>query len=311
MKIDNKNLIFITTHVMNNAVISEYKKLLNIPEFDCCLLIDNTNLKYEFDSRLTEREFFGTKVNCLFFDEKLNNELNLPAYSEYNNKTFGKVMWYNADYRFYYAKKYFPNYEYYWQMEFDVFCNGPSYEPFLSKYSNLNQDLLICDFRKEKLNATWYWSKKVDWAYSGNDIYGAIFPICRMRNTAIDFLYKKRLERGKQYEKIEDKKNCAWLFCELFTCTELMNAGFSCGAIQEEHVTWDKEYDLNDRLYETPDNQVYHPVKGCFLERIKNLQTENKNFKNKIKKLEDDLNKEKANISEFNLFGHKILIKKK
>ena len=52
--------------------------------------------------------------------------------------------------------------------------------------------------------------------------------------------------------------------------------------MKEPQVTWDKEYDLNeDRLFERPDNLLYHPVKGQFIERERKL-------KNEISRLKED-----------------------
>ena len=153
-------LAFITTHIINQAVISEYKKMSKVKGIDCILAIDNTHLKIENNGKLEEKEFFGTKVKTLFFDEQLNNKLNLP-YLYYNRKAtnFGEVMWYHSDYRFFYVKSLLPDYDFYWQFEYDVFCNGDSYSAFFDKYNYKPEDLLICCFRPEELNGQWFWVK--------------------------------------------------------------------------------------------------------------------------------------------------------
>ena len=161
-----RNLVFITTHVINKAVISEYKKMCKVKDIDCILAIDNSSVKIETDSRVKEMEFFGTKVKCFFFDEELNDELKLPDYfKNRKSKNFAETMWYNPHYRFFYVKKIFPNYDFYWQFEYDIFCNGDSYEPFFSKYEQCDEDLLICDLRPEDINGDWYWSHEFDWAH--------------------------------------------------------------------------------------------------------------------------------------------------
>ena len=174
-----KTLIFISTHIINNAVISEYKKMLKVENADCILAIDNTNLKIPFENRITEKEFFGTQVKCFFFDKDVHNEINLPWFTEKNHtNNFAEVMWHNSDYRFYYVKKYFPDYDYYWQFEYDIYCNGDSYQPFFDKYSDRKEDLLILNFREEKHNGEWFWSyNRTDWLYKDKKIYGGFFPI--------------------------------------------------------------------------------------------------------------------------------------
>ena len=150
MHTTKKTLAFISTHIINQAVISEYKKLSKVENCDCILAIDNSNLKMRTDNPVTEKEFYGTRVNCFFFDKTIHDELNLPWFFE-NRETnkFAEIMWYNCDYRFYYARKYFPEYEYYWQFEYDIYCNGDSYQPFFDKYSGQKEDLLTLKFKEE------------------------------------------------------------------------------------------------------------------------------------------------------------------
>ena len=272
----NKVLVFLSTHVINRAVISEYRKLTNVSGCDCILAIDNTHLRIPCESPVIEKEFYNTPVRCFFFDQNIHNELNLPWFIE-NRETgnFSEIMWYNCDYRFYYVRKYFPEYDYYWQFEYDIFCNGDSYQTFFNTYSKRTENLLILDFREERLNGSWWWSKKVDWEYKENPVYGSLFPIVRLTGNAIDFLYRQRLQQKARYHAIQDKTNSNWPFSELFVPTELVLHGFTAFNMVEKQITWDKEYDLNEvRLFEHPDNLLYHPVKGQFLERERKLKKE-------------------------------------
>ena len=265
----DKNLLFISTHKIKESVISEYNKLTASGNYDCLLLIDNTNLHLPFQSRICQKEFFGKKVNCFIFDNKLHEELNLP-YITYNklNSTFSEVMWYNADYRFYYIKNFLPNYDYYWQFDYDIFCNDKSYEKFLNKFNKAENDLLITSFRQETKNSEWFWTNHIDWIYDDMvSIYGSFFPICRLKNKTIDFLYHRRLEQAEIFKKSRDKDK-RWLNCEIFVPTELMNNNFLCGNIDEPNVTLD-EIDLNEiRVFENPDGAMYHPIKGDYINRL-------------------------------------------
>lgn len=260
-----------------------------VKDIDCILAIDNSNLNIETNGGVEEKEFFGTKVKCLFFDENLNNKLNLPYY--YENRvanSFSEVMWFHSDYRFYYVKHILPDYDYYWQFEYDIYCNGDSYSDFFKKYINLQGDLLICDLRQDTIKGDWYWSHGIEWAY--DKIYGSFFPICRLSSQAIDFLYNKRFERFEQYLKLENNDNSRWLFGELFVPTELINNNYTASSINEKYVSsvnWNKEYDLNeDRFFEKPDNLLYHPVKGQLVNRIRKLTEENNELKKQISALQ-------------------------
>lgn len=42
----NKTILFISTHLINKAIISEYCKMSGMRNFDCILVIDNTKLQF-------------------------------------------------------------------------------------------------------------------------------------------------------------------------------------------------------------------------------------------------------------------------
>lgn len=257
-----KNLLFISTHDINKGIISEYNKLSLSSDEKCILAIDNTTMGIPFESRVCNKAFYGHDVDCFIFDENLHKELNLPDITYNNIKSdFKEIMWYNADYRFYYIKKFFPQYKYYWQFDYDVFCNGKSYTPFLNDFANSEEDLLITNFRTEKLNGEWIWTHDIEWIYNNCAVFGSFFPICRLSNKAIEFLYKKRIEQGNIFKKT-NIKNKKWLNCEIFVPTELMNNKFSCKNIVQKNVHLN-EFNLNvDRIFEKPDGLLYHPVKA-------------------------------------------------
>ena len=294
-----KMLAFISTHIINRAVISEYNKLSKVKDCDCILAIDNTNLKIPVDSAVTEKEFYGTKVRCFFFDQNIHNSLHLPWFTEnYQTDSFSEIMWYNCDYRFYYVKKFFHDYDYYWQFEYDIFCNGNSYQSFFDKY-NGTEDLLILRLRQEQVNGDWWWSKNIEWQYKESSVYGSLFPLVRLSGKAVDFLYTQRLRQSERYQKIQDRTGSNWPFCELFVPTELINNGFTAFGMEEEQITWDQEYDLNEnRLFENPDGLLYHPVKGQFLERERKLKNEKALLEKKLIKLQEENRTLSKQISE-------------
>ncbi|MBQ6976544.1 MAG: hypothetical protein IJQ16_08360 [Selenomonadaceae bacterium] len=193
-------------------------------------------------------------------------------------------MWYNCDYRFYYVRKFFPDYDYYWQIEYDVFCNAKTYEGFLKKFSDNRADLLVNRFGDEIKNGTWCWTHGVDWIYNDQKIYKSIFPAVRLSAQAVDFLYKRRLEHAKIFN--EDGGKNKWTFCEAYTPTELMNNGFSCENLDEEHVKVRNLYLNDNRFFLTPDDKLYHAVKP-------------------VKKEIDKLN---TQVNDLNLLSRKIFL---
>lgn len=277
----NKTLFILSTHFVDEAVISEYKKLRNTKNVDAILAIDNNAYKYDFTNRIENKIFFGASVRCFFFDSNLHEELELPYFTYKGAKDFGGVMWNNGDYRFYYVKKFFPDYEYYWQIEYDVFCNAPTYDGFLNKFNDDNSDLLVATFRDEEINGSWHWTHGVDWIYGDKKIYGSFFPVVRLSASAIYFLYKRRLEHKEIFT--DDGKN-KWVFCEVFVPTELMNGGFSCSKIDDSNLRM-KNFNLSDdRIFLTPDNLLYHPVKSV-RDQISKLQNQIDDLNFSLRKL--------------------------
>ena len=280
----SKTLLILSTHFIDENIISEYLKMRNTPNVDAILAIDNNAYKYDFKTRIENKIFYGSSVKCFFFDSKLHDEMELPYFNYSDETTFGGVMWHNCDYRFYYIKKFFPDYDYYWQFEYDVFCNAETYEGFLKKFETSRADLIIKNFRQEKLNGTWGWTHGMDWIYHNQELYGGLFPAVRLSARAVDFLYKRRLAHKNIY-KLNDSES-RWAHCELFTPTELMNNGFSCENLDEPNVHLQNFYLNDDRFFLKHDDKLYHPVKSA---------------KNEIAKL-------KNQVEDLNLLSRKIFV---
>ena len=263
----------LTTHFIDENVISEYLKIKNTPNVDAVLAIDNTSPKIEFKKRVEDKIFFDTSVKCFFFDLALNAELQLPAFIQNGEKNFGKTMYEDGDYRFYYFRKNFPDYDYYWMIDYDVFCNAENYAGFLEKFADNHADLLIQGLNEVKKSDDGF-LKNLDWLYNDTDkLYSGLFAVVRLSARAIDFLYQKRLELEKIFRNSSAQFK-QWVFCEVFVPTELRNSGFICENLNEYRVKFLPYIYLNDeRFFLKPDNHLYHPVKSVKAEisKLKNL----------------------------------------
>mgnify|MGYP007101839765 CR=1 FL=1 len=303
----NKTLIFFSTHIINELIISEYKKLLNAGNYDVIFAIDNSEQKFsaDLDNPVQKLEFFGNEYKCFLFNENIHKSLNLPYFTEKKiNGSFKSNMWYNGDYRFYYVRKYFPDFDYYWQVEYDIYCHGDSYKYFLDKYKDNPSDLIIQNKDRREIPETenWYWVDKTDWIYKNAKLYRSFYPLCRLSSRAVDFLYKRRLEHSEIYSQLEDKNSNRWIMCELFTATELLNNGYSCEYF-DEYFYYKPEFDLNTiKIYLEPDNRLYHPVKGSLSDNLRQLKQENKELKKQVRQLSH---------YTISIFGIKIKLKNK
>ena len=267
----SKTLIFMKTHLINNAVLNEYKKLSNSlnENEDCILFLDNESqilcekpgelpingIKYE--------QFGDLTIPIFLFNSAKYRYLNLPFYEHKKvNAEYQKAMWYNSDYSLYAMRRFFPDYDYYWQIEYDVYCNGSSYHPFFDKYRNSSADLIVSDIRQHKDNdENWGWVFYTDWAYKGVQKWGCFFPVIRLSAKAADVLYAKRLEQAEYFKSLPNTLENRWIFTEVFVPTECACNGLSMEEI-DEPMRYEPVYNLNiDRIWENPDFKLYHPVK--------------------------------------------------
>lgn len=256
----------LATHFIDENIISEYRKMKNTSNVDAILAIDNTNCHIEFDNRVEERNFFDTNCKCFFFDSNLNDEFQLLYFIEDGTMNFKRTTLHNGDYRFYYIRKFFPNYDFYWIVEYDVFCNAETYTGFLEKFIDNNADLLIQSLRDSKKSDEGF-LKNLDWMYNDDDkIYIGLFAVVRLSARAIDFLYSKRLEQREIFQNSTAPFK-QWVFCEVFVPTTLINSDFICENLNEPHVKFLPHIYLNDeRVFLKPDNHLYHPVKSVSAE---------------------------------------------
>lgn len=263
-----KTLACMRTHFIDASVISEYIKLhkATCANIDTVLFIDNHTgfIKPQNDYPIQTINFNGFDIKCFLFNQQIFEKFNLPFYTDnFDNSDIGMVMWYCSDYPLYIIKKYLPEYDYYWSIESDVFCNGDSYIPFFEKYKNDSCDLIIKDYRTlENTTEKWFWKERSEWIYANTEKYASFFPVVRLSAKAADFLYVKRLEHSEAFESIKDDIRNRWIFCELFVPTELTANKFQCKNLNEENLRYQPNWNLNkQRIFEHPDFKLYHPVK--------------------------------------------------
>ena len=274
-----KTLAFMQTHIITKGIINEYKKLENSGNADCILFINNLSNKFkQSDEVLQEQEFYGEKVKCFFLNKKIWTEMKLPFYTNKSKHDENSVLWYNADYPFYIVQRYFPDYDYYWRLEYDDFFNDNTWKSFFEQYENDSTDLIIPGFEEVNPNS-WSWQEHSGWIYKDIKKYRSFFAVSRLSKRACIKLYEARLEHKKKFESVNLKNSSRWVFCECFVPTEVMRNKFSAKSL-DGAVLSVKEIDLNeDRIWQYPDKKLYHPVKGNYAERVEKLENEVKKLK--------------------------------
>ncbi len=262
-----KTLVFLKTHFINDFVLSELEKIraCDTDNQKTVLFIHNhlNFLKTEKNGKQI-LNFNNKEQECFIFDENLFSEFKLPVYSDkLNNISFSRMMWYCCDYPFYIMQKYYPDYDYYWQIESDVYCNGESYKPFFEKFENDTNDLLVTNCIKiDNFKLPNGQKQSDEWVYTTPKRAVGMFMVVRMSNRAASLCYRRRLEHAELFEKVKDDANNKWVYCEYFCATECLNQGYTCDSVKESNLRFLPEYDIKKDIPKQYDNMLYHPIKS-------------------------------------------------
>lgn len=271
----DNTIVFIKTHLINKQIINEYLKISQY-KYPTYLFIDNRNNILNNSGLYCIHNIYQNDIKCITTNIKTFDNLNLPHYVMSGFDTdYGRVLWYNIDYPLYIMRKLFPNIEYFWQFEYDVYYNSTDYIAFFENLDKNENELIMTGLRQ--CNNNWVWGKNVDWIYKDIHKYSTFGPILRISKKAIDFLYKKRLEQKGIFDSLLEEYGPQddrwWTHCELFIGTELMNNGFNCINLHAPEVIYHpKEHEkfYKEKRYLNYDNKLYHPVKDpSFIEEIK------------------------------------------
>src|SRR5690606_27325116 len=119
------------------------------------IIINNFNKYSIFDYCIIEERYVeeDSKTELI----KSNHLIVREDYLKKNNlEKINKTGWHCSDYILYARNDYFPNYDYYWIIDDDLYLNLDMNQ-FISKANSLNYDCLGTDFRLATPN--WYWHK--------------------------------------------------------------------------------------------------------------------------------------------------------
>lgn len=269
----NQNaIILLKTHTLNDLVFNEYKKLCRTGK-RVVLYVDNRQNLFAYSpDRTIHAKEKGVDIEACLTYQKDYEALMLPCYvKEGLSKDFSSVLWYNHDYQLYVARKLFPEYQFYWQIEYDVYYNGDDYRDFFGSLDQDYHDLIT--LRLGPATQSWFWNKNVDWVYKNITKYYSFEVAMRVSAQLIDFLYYRRLSQAIQFKHVSPRFRPAWwAFCELFVPTEAVNNNFTYTIINNHRCMYDPKGHpqfLPEKLYLKKDNLLYHPVKDpAFLSEL-------------------------------------------
>ncbi len=205
----NKNLITFKSHVDNKIFRSNLNSILdqtkNLKNFDFLVLLDTTNQKFKnIDTPTLE----------------FNKETKICGRSNYD-------FWYRADIPLIYAYERFPNYNFYYQIEYD--CHSGEWTKFFELLDNDYSDFISSWVKDTAKEPSWGWWTKQNLNVSEGKLVGCYFPIIRVSKQACNIL-------NNYYTNGADG------FCEILTSTilnienlEIKDITDVCGYISINH----------------------------------------------------------------------------
>lgn len=265
-----RTVALLRTHRLTPGILSEFAKLATCPDVDAFVLADGDKLfpAAEDEPRLISHPAGGRELPVFPVAQRHFEAMGLPCLSHEERPTRPGVKWCNGDYPLYVFHRFFPKYDFYWMLDYDVFFNGRDYTPFFSHYAGWPQDFLAGSF--SPVSGAWMWAKGTDWAYTPEEKRCAFFPAVRFSARVLPVLRERRRELGRLHAEAAGPGR-RWLGVELFVPTEMDRLGFSHATLDNLGVFHCNEsLDLGeDRVFERPDNLLYHPVKGDFTTRLR------------------------------------------
>lgn len=171
-----KKTILFMSHFVNDILVERYQKLVNEAPSDYDVY---WMLQYENNSE----EKLPDNIKFETFTLKNIDDLGYYIYGNhlYHNVNFIPQLFYNRH----------PEYEYYWNIEYDVIYTG-DWSIILKSFEKSNSDMIACHVEKySEKNADWSWWRDFDLneqRFRKQDCLKSFNPIYRMSNRAFVYL---------------------------------------------------------------------------------------------------------------------------
>ncbi|MDD4637480.1 MAG: DUF3405 domain-containing protein [Bacteroidales bacterium] len=178
----HKIVILYTTHFVDSFTLSQYRKLKEetSDHADVVFLVQTDMLEEDIPDDIV---YYPFSLECL-------NELGYKPISE-------SIVPGSAHFSFLQFYKDYPNYEYYWNVEYDVVFSG-NWHTFFDAFSDIDTDYIASHIhsyaeKSAEENSLWPWWKTfclVDIDLKQEEYLKAFNPVYRLSNRAIAMLDK-------------------------------------------------------------------------------------------------------------------------
>ena len=263
-----KSAVLFIAHVVNESNLKKYRKL------KCELSQCDVYWVFQSDSGRDCSKLHNTDINVFKFDM---DKLNKLCYSPIYNKLYGSEHFIME-----YFYQVYPQYDFYWGIEYDVVFTG-NWNVLFNAYGSNNADLLSSHIEKyNEKNKDWVWWNMISFAdediVEKDCLVKSFNPIYRISNRALNFL------------DTHLKKDYNGGFYEIIIATSLYNHGFTLedfGGIGEfvspenhnrfyiqntdksaeyESMRCGLDFSVEEIISFNQRNKLFHPLKNDFYE---------------------------------------------
>jgi len=257
-----KHVVLLSSHVFNDYVLSNYKKLQQAVEddMDLFLLIESGENRFTIPENI---RFFPFSIDTL-------NDLNYKPLAETivpGSNHFQLFQFYKAN----------PYYDYYWNIEYDVYFNG-DWQIFFDSYKSVESDFFSSHLARYAQAPDWMWwdslqLKTID--IQKEQYIKSFNPIYRISNRAMKFLDEFLSDGNVGHHEVllPTVLNCAgfqirdWGGAGEFVLPGFDNASYLTNPdvhylyYNGSTMRFRPEFTREEIECQSADNKLYHPVK--------------------------------------------------
>jgi hypothetical protein len=208
-----KALVMVRTHLMNEKVASLVRALeATATNYDVALVVDETNGRPPVEH---ERVIWHSVQAC--------TELGLAMPAR-------KPLWWCGDAPLYFAIRQYPDYSYYFMIEYDVHLTAGDGRVFNTLVERLLTSHKSFDCVGQRLRMGGMPHDPILLAAFRRDpeVHSFFLPVLGLSRKAISYLYQERV-----IEKLRQTRDEDILYCEAFVPTILVAGGFTVGDLNE------------------------------------------------------------------------------
>jgi len=257
----NKQVILLSSHLFNEFIIAQYNKLQEAinSNIDLFLLIENED-SFVIPDYIKYYPFDVDTINNLHY-EPIEETL-IPGSNHF------PVLQFYRD---------FPDYDYYWNIEYDVYFHG-DWHIFFDDFKTVNSDFIASHIEYYRQRPFWYWWYTINLktlSISQTEYIKSFNPIYRISNKALNYLHKVLCDENSGHHEVfipTVLNNSGFSLLDYggignFTPPEFKNRFYLSPPRLDDYYTgttmrFKPGFDLDEFKQITKDNLLYHPVKG-------------------------------------------------